>query len=99
MSETDAECSGSRLGSADDYILNINQYVRFKLKPRGVEIVKAYFETLNLDPYEYFPDLTPGSVCHQQFHAVIRILGGENMRCDADGSAFYDVVVEPMPSP
>jgi hypothetical protein len=85
--------------SADCYAsgpLNLNTYVRFKMKPRGVSLAKAYWEDVTTFPNAAFPVDQPDVECRQQMHELFRIFGGRNMRHGMDGSPIYDLVIEPM---
>lgn len=78
--------------------LNLNTYVRFKMKPRGVEVARAYFAQCGFEfPNVLFPVDQPDIECRQQFHDLFRIFGGQHMRHDCDGNPLYGLIVEPMP--
>ena len=77
--------------------LNLNTYVRFKMKPRGVKLAREYWEQFAEFPNAAFPVDKPDTEVRQQFHELFRIFGGDNMRCDMDGSPIYDLIIEPMP--
>ena len=77
--------------------VNLNTYVRFKMKPRGVQLAREYWERFTTFPNAAFPVDQPGVEAKQQFHDLFRIFGGQHMRHDMDGSPIYDLVIEPMP--
>jgi hypothetical protein len=77
--------------------LNVNTFVRFKMKPRGVEIAQAYWSSFFEFPNALFPVDQPDVECRVQFHDLFRIFGGEHMQHHFDGSPIYDLIIEPMP--
>lgn len=77
--------------------VNLNTFVRFKMKPRGVEIAREYFERFTRFPNAAFPVDKPDVETRQQFHELFRIFGGDHMRHDMDGSPIYDLVIDRMP--
>lgn len=81
----------------NEFKLNINCYVRFKMKPRGVEVARAYYSRFSGFPNVLFPVDEPHTECRVQFHDLFRIFGGNHMRHDMDGSPIYDLIVEPLP--
>lgn len=77
--------------------LNLNTNVRFKMKPRGVELARQHWESCGCEfPNAAFPVDQPDTECRQQMHEVFRIFGGDAMQCDIDGSSIYDLIIEPM---
>lgn len=74
--------------------LNLNTYVRFKMKPRGV--ARAYWSSFFEFPNALFSVDQPDVECRVQFHDLFRIFGGEHVRHDCDGSPIYDLIVESM---
>ena len=77
--------------------LNLNTYVRFKMKPRGVELARKYWECAGGIPNASFEVDQPDVECKSQFHELFRMFGGQHMRHDMDGSPIYDLFVEPLP--
>ena len=77
--------------------LNLNTYVSFKMKLRGVQLAREYWERFGEFPNAAFPVGEAHVETRQQLHGLFRIFGGNNMRCDMDGSPIYDLIVEPMP--
>ena len=77
--------------------VNLNTYVRFKMRERGVEIARAYWQRVGVEfPNAAFKVDQPHVECKQQFHELFRVFGGEHMRHDVLGSPIYDLVIEPM---
>ena len=77
--------------------LNLNTYVRFKMKPRGVDLARKYWECAGGIPNAAFAWDQPDVECKVQFHELFRMFGGTHMRHDTDGSPIYDLFVEPLP--
>ena len=77
--------------------LNLNTYVRFKMKPWGVELARQYWKCAGGIPNAAFYCDQPDVECKVQLHELFRMFGGENMRHDYEGSPIYGLVVEPMP--
>ena len=77
--------------------VNLNTYVWFKMKPRGVEVAREYWERFTTFPNVCFTVDQPDVAVKQQFHDLFRIFGGQIMRHDMDGSPIYDLVIEQMP--
>lgn len=80
-----------------DTKLNLNQYVRFKMKPQGVKAAREYWESVYMEfPNAAFPCDKPGVECRAQLHTLFRMFGGECMGFHANGSPIYDLVIEPL---
>jgi hypothetical protein len=77
--------------------VNLNTYVRFKMKPRGVQLAREYWERFAEFPNSAFPVDQPDTEARQQFHELFRMFGGQHMRHDMDGSPIYDLIIDPMP--
>ena len=74
--------------------LNLNTRVYFKMKPRGVEIARAYYLQYTTFPNPIFPVDQPDVEVVLLFHELVRIFGGQHMEAHFDGSPIYDLFID-----
>lgn len=78
---------------------DLNSYVRFKMRPHGLEIARRFWSSVYLEfPNALMAVDTPDTECRSAISTLMMVFGGEHM-IPARAIPIYDLIIEPPTLP